>query len=89
VGLGRTVPDLNGTTISSIARPILHTADIVVALNNAPVDAGSIQYAGVTPGYAGLYQINLRLPDPLPANPEVRVWIGPQASPPSLSLPTR
>jgi uncharacterized protein (TIGR03437 family) len=89
VGLGRTVPDMSGEVISSIARPILHSADLVVVLNNAPVDAGSVSYAGVTPGYAGLYQINLRLPDPLPKNPELRVWIGAQASPPSLTLPTR
>jgi uncharacterized protein (TIGR03437 family) len=89
VGLGRTVPDMSGEQISSIARPILHALELVVGLNNVPVDAGSVQYVGVTPGYAGLYQINLRLPNPLPKNPELRAWIGLQASPPALLLPTR
>jgi uncharacterized protein (TIGR03437 family) len=60
-----------------------------VLLNGVPADPASIQYAGVTPGCAGLYQINLQLPAPLPSNPEVRVAIGSQISPPSLNLPTQ
>ena len=44
-----------------------------VLLNGVAVDPRAIQYAGVTPGYAGLFQINLLLPASAPANPEIRV----------------
>jgi uncharacterized protein (TIGR03437 family) len=40
------------------------------------VPAGNVLYAGVAPGFAGLYQINLLLPENTPANPTVRVGVG-------------
>ncbi len=45
-------------------------------LNGVAVDPSKIDYAGVTPGYAGLFQINLTLPDDAPSNPEIRVGSG-------------
>jgi uncharacterized protein (TIGR03437 family) len=89
VGLGHTTPHLDNGMIPSLAASISDLADLNVLLNGAAVDPATIQYAGVTPGCAGLYQINVQLPDPLPSNPEVRVAIGPQISPPLMSLPTQ
>ena len=57
-----------------------------ILLNGSPLPWGSIQYAGVTPGFAGLYQINVVLPDVLPSNPQIQVVIGTQASPPAILL---
>jgi uncharacterized protein (TIGR03437 family) len=46
-----------------------------------------ILYAGVAPGFEGLYQINLQLPAQLDANPELRISLNGQTSPPNLVLP--
>lgn len=88
LGLGRTNPDILVGHIATNAAPIQHTNDIQILLNGAPIDHVLIYYAGVTPGFAGLYQINVQLPLDMPATPEVRVSIGSQISAPGLSLPT-
>jgi uncharacterized protein (TIGR03437 family) len=85
-GLGRTVPDSSSGHVPQTAAPILYGPQLQVLLNGNPLPAASIFYAGVTPGFAGLYQINVKLPDVLPADPEIRVVIGAQASPASIQL---
>jgi uncharacterized protein (TIGR03437 family) len=57
--------------------------------NGVDIDSSRIQYVGVTPFWAGLYQINVRLPDNLGADPEVRIGFRDRLSPPNLSLPVR
>jgi uncharacterized protein (TIGR03437 family) len=37
-------------------------------------------YAGMTPGFAGLYQVNFFLPNPCPPNPQIQLAIGQQIS---------
>jgi uncharacterized protein (TIGR03437 family) len=46
-------------------------------------------YAGLTPQSAGLYQINLQLPDSGPTDPELRVSIGDQSSQAGVKLALR
>jgi uncharacterized protein (TIGR03437 family) len=58
-----------------------------VLLNGKAVPPGSVSYAGLAPGFAGLYQINLVVPSGLPPNPEIRIAIGQQISPPLVLLP--
>lgn len=88
-GLGRTSPDLSSGYVVQRAATILYVSQLQVLLNGAVCPAASILYAGVTPGFAGLYQINLKLPDVLSANPEIRVSIGTQISPEAVQLPSR
>ena len=52
------------------------------------IDHG-VLYAGVAPGYAGLYQVNVRMPDRFPANPELQIAVGDSFSPAALILPAK
>jgi uncharacterized protein (TIGR03437 family) len=60
--------------------------DLQVYLDGKPLDPAKVLYAGLAPGWPGLYQIDLVLPDDAGPDPEIRVAIGNQASPPGLKL---
>lgn len=87
-GLGRTSPDLLPDRVPTAAATILYASQLQILLNGTALPASSVLYAGVTPGFAGLYQINLKLPGTLPENPQIQVTIGAQSSPPAVLLPT-
>lgn len=88
-GLGATLPALNGLTLPTAAASISARRDLGLLLNGEPIADDLIYYAGVTPGFAGLYQINFRVPASITPNPEIRLRLPGQISPPSLSLPVR
>jgi uncharacterized protein (TIGR03437 family) len=85
-GLGRTVPDTSGGQLATSAFPILYAAQLQVLLDGVPCPPGSVLYAGLAPGFAGLYQINLVLPPDAPPTPEIRLAIGAETSPGSVRL---
>jgi uncharacterized protein (TIGR03437 family) len=85
-GLGRTLPNPAPGAIPQSAAVIQRLSDLKVYLGGAAIEPASILYAGLTPGSAGLYQINLVLPDNPGTNPEIRVAIADQSSPPGLKL---
>jgi uncharacterized protein (TIGR03437 family) len=62
-------------TIPVAPVPIAHMGDLRVLVDGAAVDPNRVLYCGVTPGFGGLYQLNLRLPDQLAADPEIRLTI--------------
>jgi uncharacterized protein (TIGR03437 family) len=86
VGLGRTSPDVASGHIVSTATGILYLSELQILLNGDPCPSSSIYYAGLTPGFAGLYQINLLLPDVLPPDPSFQMVMGTQASPGAIML---
>ena len=49
--------------------------------------AERVAYVGVAPGYAGLYQINLWLPETVGDNPEVEIVLGGEISASGVRLP--
>jgi uncharacterized protein (TIGR03437 family) len=86
-GLGQTVPPVQYCELPSHAAPLKQLADLKVVLDGIVVDASSITYAGIAPGFAGLYQVNLTLPASTSSNPEIRIGFGDQLSKPGLKLP--
>ncbi len=87
-GLGQVVPPLSNLQIPTAAARIKQFDDLKITIGGSPLDAGSIAYAGVSPGYPGLYQVNVRLPDSLGQNVDVRIALTDQSSPAGLILPT-
>jgi len=84
-GLGAAGHNATGQ-VPSAAVQIDNLATLKVYLDGAAVDPMLIKYVGLTPGWAGLYQINLELPAKLGTDPEIRVAIGDQSSPAGLKL---
>jgi uncharacterized protein (TIGR03437 family) len=86
-GLGVTSPPAVPNQIPQAIAPLADIGNFQVFLNGTPVNGKAIQYAGVTPGFAGLFQINLLLPANAPVNPEIRVSSSGVLSPPGRILP--
>ncbi len=85
-GLGRTSPDTTSGQLATSAFQIYYLSQLQVLLNGVACPSTNVLYAGLAPGFAGLYQINLRLPDDVGANPQIQVSIGPEISPVSIQL---
>lgn len=88
-GLGPTLPETPYRQLARDAAPILRRSEFRLLLNAQAVDDEFVRYVGAAPGFAGLYQINLRLPDSLPQNPEVRIMVAEASSQTGLRLPSR
>jgi len=89
-GLGRT--SLTSTCVSDDppkTADSLPPGTLGILLDGVAVPPGQILYAGVAPGFSGLYQINVQLPSQVNANPEVRMSVGGQMSPPNTHLPVQ
>lgn len=88
-GLGQTNPAMAVGEVPVKAAQIKQVSDLTVSLGGVAIDPRQIVYAGVSPGFGGLYQINLKLPDDANENPEIRVGMLDQSSPAGLRLPIR
>jgi uncharacterized protein (TIGR03437 family) len=88
-GLGRTSPNASMYTPALSAAPIQTMEQLVVTADGSPLPPEAIYYAGLTPGFAGLYQINLKLPEDVGPNPELRIRILDQESAENRRIPLR
>jgi len=88
-GLGGTQPLPNIGQIPQFAGFVngFTTGALQVLLNGKALDPKTIPYAGLTPGFAGLYQINFYLPGDCPANPLIQIAMSGQVSATSVMLP--
>jgi uncharacterized protein (TIGR03437 family) len=88
-GLGIADRNLPDGQLPTMAYPIQRSAEFRVRIGDVLLDRSSVFYVGVTPGFAGLYQINLKLPDTVAQNPEIRIGFDDQMSPPNILLPVK
>ncbi len=88
-GLGQTSPNMLPGEVPQRAARIADAKDFQVLLDGIPAPQGSVLYAGVAPGYAGLYQVNVRLPATTGADPEIRIAIGQNVSMAGFHLPVK
>jgi uncharacterized protein (TIGR03437 family) len=88
-GLGYTSPNTPLMMIPTAPAWMTALGSLKVALNGITLDPGRIKYAGVTPGSAGLYQINLEVPYGTSPDPEIWVSAGDMVPQRGLKLPLR
>jgi uncharacterized protein (TIGR03437 family) len=80
-GLGQTDPMPVYGQLPTAAAPLVQGAKLSILLDGKPVPPAAVSYAGIAPGFAGLYQINFQLPMSTGANPEIRVQVdGPMSA---------
>ncbi|MEO8100868.1 MAG: hypothetical protein ABI811_24455 [Acidobacteriota bacterium] len=79
-GLGPTTPPAIAHQLVTSAARLVDTG-FQVWLNGTPVSPDRILYAGATPGFAGLFQINLKIPNNAAVNPEIQVGTTERRSP--------
>jgi uncharacterized protein (TIGR03437 family) len=88
-GLGKTDPNPATGELPRYAAQIVALGGLQVSLGGVAVSSGLIKYAGLTPGSAGLYQVNLEVPGNPGTDPELRVSVAGQSSPAGLKLAIR
>lgn len=88
-GLGAVNPPLANLAIPAGAAVLKQPSDFTLLADGTPLDPGLVLYAGVAPGFAGLYQINFKLPDSIGPNPEIRVLLGGLTSPAGFVIPVQ
>jgi uncharacterized protein (TIGR03437 family) len=88
-GMGRTSPNPDPGEIPQTAATIVNYSSLNVYLDGVALPWYLIKYAGVTPLSAGLYQINIELPNPVDTNPQITVTMGSQSTPTGLQVATQ
>jgi uncharacterized protein (TIGR03437 family) len=82
-GLGKTITNPNSGQLPPYTSQIVNLDGLKISVG------GTVLYAGLTPGSAGLYQINLILPSNPGVDPELRITVGAVSSAAGLKLAVR
>ena len=84
-GLGQTLPRPDPGELPTWIGVLARRDVFQVLLDGQPCER--ILYAGVAPGYAGLYQVNFVVPEDATGTPELRLAVGDARSQENLRLP--
>lgn len=87
-GLGATAPPQQLRTMPVEPAEILFRKEFRVLVNGEALPDEAVGYVGVMPYYPAFYEMHVKLPDPLPPDPEVRVCIRESCSQAGLKLRT-
>jgi uncharacterized protein (TIGR03437 family) len=87
IGLGAVEPSTLSGEIAEYASTVSNT--IAVTVNGVALDPSAILYAGLSPGSAGLYQVNITLPANPGTDPAVQISMGGQPSAAGCQLAVR
>lgn len=87
-GLGETAGSLalRSGEVSKQAASLVDMAGFAVRLNGRDIPRDHIFYSGLAPGFAGLYQVNLRIPIDAPADPGIQLLTGGATSPDAVRI---
>ncbi|HEV1283841.1 MAG TPA: IPT/TIG domain-containing protein [Bryobacteraceae bacterium] len=88
-GLGPTNPAAIPNQIPQQAASVSPMSSFAMLINGAAVNPQQILYAGVVPTFAGLFQINVQLPNDTPSNPQIQIGYSGIMSPPGRMLPVQ
>jgi len=79
-GMGAVLPSTSSGQLAQYASQIVNLSTLQVLVNGTALSPSAILYAGLSPGSAGLYQINVQLPSNTGSNPAIQVSVAGQAS---------
>ncbi|WP_031495192.1 hypothetical protein [Bryobacter aggregatus] len=88
-GFGAIQVKERNTLVPTLPAEVKRRTEYRARVDGVEIDSNSIFYVGVTPGYAGLYQMNLRLPGQLGDDPILEIGIGGNWSDPGTRLNVR
>ena len=88
-GLGQTLPPVVYSLIPKTAASLINFSSFTVTLSETAIDPSAIAYAGIAPGFGGLYQINLVLPAWVGPNPQIAIGFAGALSPAGVTLPVQ
>ena len=86
-GVGPTNPPAIPDQIPARAASVTPLSSFTLLMNGTAIDPRQVLYVGVTPTFAGLFQINLQIPPNAPSNPEIRIGYAGILSPAGRILP--
>lgn len=86
-GLGQTSPPVRNGEVTRKPAGLAEPGQFELLLNGSRLLPELLLYAGLTPGFGGLYQINLKWPESAGADPEVQIKMAGRSSPAGIRVP--